>query len=124
MIDISSTKDLKPGMVIEVGNHDLYIVFPVEKTACSTEVAFVSLKTNEYTTSFERIKEKHIIKIYDKATKCFLNSGKILYDATKTSYNRAEVKEILIRYSRDLVSREDGNYNDCDDCVAWFNNRF
>ena len=33
MIDISSTKDLKPGMVIEVENHDLYIVFPVEKEA-------------------------------------------------------------------------------------------
>ncbi len=121
MIDISNTKDLKPGMVIEVENSDLYIVFPVEKTACSTEVAFVSLKNYEHTISFERIKKKHIIKIYDKATKCFLDSGKVLYDSTKTSYNREEVREILIRYSRDLVSRED---DDCDDCVVWFNKRF
>ena len=121
MIDISSTKDLKPGMVIEVENNDLYIVFPVEKTACITEVAFVSLKSDEYTTSFERIKERHIIKIYDKAAKCFLNSGKVLYDATKTSYNRAEVKELLIRYNQYLASCGDGNH---ESCVAWFNNRF
>ena len=108
-------------MVIEVENHDLYIVFPVEKTACDTEVAFVSLKNNEYTASFERIKNRHIIKIYDKATKCFLDSGEVLYDATKTSYNREEVRGILIQYSRALESRED---DDCDDCVVWFNKRF
>ena len=121
MIDISSTKDLKPGMVIEVENHDLYIVFPVEKTACITEVAFANAKSNEYTLSFERIKERHIIKIYDKAAKCFLNSGKVLYDAAKTSYNRAEVKEILIRYNYYLESWEEGSP---ESCVDWFNKRF
>ncbi len=121
MIDISSTKDLKPGMVIEVANNDLYIVFPVEKEACITEMAFVSLKSDEYTTSFESIKKKHIIKIYDKATKGFLNSGKVLYDATKTSYNRAEVKEILIRYNYYLASCEDGSP---ESCVDWFNKHF
>ena len=121
MINISSTKDLKPGMVIEVENNNLYIVFPVEKTASITEVAFASLENEEYTISFEYIKKQHIIKIYDKVTKCFLNSGKVLYDSTKTSYNREEVKEILVQYNRDLASHGDGNY---EDCIRWFNNRF